>query len=195
LEKPKRRPCVVLIGGLPGTGKSTLARSLAEHAGFDLIRSDVVRKELVGGADGPARQKVRGDSESGIYSPEWTERTYEECLDRASAALFEGRRVVVDATFRAESHRRWFLDLAAEWGVPATFLICQVDPAVAKARLEHRRNDVSDADWKIYLKAMETWEPISSKTQTLCRMIDSGQGDSPPFSQALYALRQLELWE
>src|SRR5262249_9583209 len=46
LEEPDRRPCLVLVGGLPGAGKSTLARGLAERAGFAVIRSDVVRKEL-----------------------------------------------------------------------------------------------------------------------------------------------------
>lgn len=48
LESPSRRPCLVLIGGLPGTGKTTLARGLAGRAGFDVIRSDLVRKELAG---------------------------------------------------------------------------------------------------------------------------------------------------
>src|SRR5262249_39475543 len=48
LEEPGRWPCLVLVGGLPGTGKSTLARGLAERAGFTVIRSDVVRKELAG---------------------------------------------------------------------------------------------------------------------------------------------------
>ncbi len=40
LEEPGRRPCLVLLAGLPGTGKSTLARGLAERAGFTVIRSD-----------------------------------------------------------------------------------------------------------------------------------------------------------
>ena len=44
LEEPGRRPCLVLVGGLPGTGKSTLARGLAEQAGFTVIRSDLVRR-------------------------------------------------------------------------------------------------------------------------------------------------------
>src|SRR5205807_10001841 len=46
LEEPGRRPCLVLVGGLPGTGKSTLARGLAERARFSIIRSDLVRKEV-----------------------------------------------------------------------------------------------------------------------------------------------------
>src|SRR5207302_665940 len=37
LEEPKRRPCLLLLGGLPGTGKSTLARVLAERAEFQVV--------------------------------------------------------------------------------------------------------------------------------------------------------------
>src|SRR5204862_1007368 len=80
LEAPGRRPCLVLVGGLPGTGKSTLARGLAERAGFAVVRSDVVRKELAGlPAGGPSPQPLW----EGLYAPEWTERTYAECLRRA----------------------------------------------------------------------------------------------------------------
>src|SRR5262249_20569256 len=106
VEQPGRRPCLVLVGGLPGTGKSTLARGLAERAGFEVIRSDVVRKELAGASEG-------------IYTPEWAERTYAECLRRAEQVLFEGQRPLVDATFREERWRRDFLALADRWGVPA----------------------------------------------------------------------------
>jgi uncharacterized protein len=49
LEEPARRPCLVLIGGLPGTGKSTLAREVARHANFEVIRSDEIRKQLARG--------------------------------------------------------------------------------------------------------------------------------------------------
>jgi predicted kinase len=60
--------------------------------------------------------------------------------------LFDGQRVLVDATFREESWRRAFLEAAARWGVLAALLICRADPDIARTRLERRRKDVSDAD-------------------------------------------------
>ncbi len=113
LEERRGRPCLVLVGGLPGTGKSTLAQELATQAGFAVIRSDQVRKELADVSDA-ARGNAMGGYASGIYTAEWNERTYEECLVRAAAALFEGKRVIVDASFRDESRRRRFHGPVAE---------------------------------------------------------------------------------
>jgi uncharacterized protein len=194
LEERCRRPCLVLVGGLPGTGKSTIAQALAHHAGFAVIRSDQIRKELAHASGIAARHAVDGYA-NGIYTREWNERTYEECLARAEAALFEGKRVLVDASFRAESERQRFLDLAAQWSVPGILLICQADAAVVKTRLEARRDDVSDADWAIYLEAAQRWEPPRPRTQQLCHAIDSGPSDSSGFTQALEILRRYELWD
>ena len=68
LEEPLRRPALVLVGGLPGTGKSTLSRGLAHAANFTLIRSDEIRKELAGV---PVNEKAEG-----IYTAWWTHQTY-----------------------------------------------------------------------------------------------------------------------
>jgi uncharacterized protein len=194
LEERCRRPCLVLIGGLPGTGKSTLARALAHDAGFTVIRSDQVRKELAHAGGMAAKEAVERYA-NGIYTSEWDERTHKECVARAEAALFEGKRVLVDASFRAESQRWRFLDLAARWSVPGTILICQADAALVKARLEARRDDVSDADWAIYLEAAQRWEPPGPRTQQLCHVIDTGRSDSSGFTQALEILRRYELWD
>jgi uncharacterized protein len=190
LEGPSQRPCLVLVGGLPGTGKSTLAQGLAEQAGFTVIRSDLVRKELAG--LGPL-QGAAAAFEAGIYTPEWTERTYAECLRRAEGLLFEGRRVLVDASFGAEANRRRFLGLGDQWGVPAMLLLCQADPAVVRGRLERRRHDAADADWSIYLQAAERWEDVDEFTSRSTRRIATGDVEEVALADALNVLRRADL--
>jgi aminoglycoside phosphotransferase family enzyme/predicted kinase len=168
LETPSRRPCLVLVGGLPGTGKSTLARALAEEAGLCVIRSDVVRKELVAAPNG---EPVPVAFREGIYTAEGIERTYAECLRRAEGLMSEGKRVLVDATFRQEGWRRAFLEAATRRGVPCGLLICQAEPDQVRQRLASRRGDASDADWSIYLGTAGTWEEPGPRTQSSLRTI------------------------
>jgi hypothetical protein len=190
LEDPNRRPCLVLVGGLPGTGKSTLARGLAERAGFCLIRSDVVRKELAGLHDAAAGQ-ASAPFGTGIYAPEWNERTYRECLHQAEALLFEGKRVLVDASFRDAKMRQAFLEAATNCGVPTVFLHCQADQETARARLEARRNDVSDADWSIYQQIAESWVKPGLLTERRLCEIPTNASREDALSRAIQVLRAL----
>jgi aminoglycoside phosphotransferase family enzyme/predicted kinase len=189
LEQADRRPCLVLVAGLPGSGKSTLARGLAERTPFHVLRSDVIRKELVAEAGIP----LESSSTANIYTPEWTANTYAECLHRTEEWLFAGERVLVDATFREESWRRAFLEAAVRWGVPAVLLLCRVDPDTARARLERRRRDVSDADWQVYLSLAQSWQEISDVTRPLSRDIASGGSIEEVLAQGLGILRAIGL--
>ncbi|QDU98882.1 bifunctional aminoglycoside phosphotransferase/ATP-binding protein [Lignipirellula cremea] len=189
LEPPRRKPCLVLVAGLPGSGKSTLARELGDRENFEVIRTDVVRKELAGAA-GLTTSSEFGD---GIYSPEWTEQTYAECLRRAKEFLFQGKRVLVDGNFREERWRGVFLDTAGDWGVPGRLLVCQASPGIVRARLQHRRKDASDADWSVYLKAQESWEEPGPRTHALLQVLDADGPREQLASQATAALRRREL--
>jgi aminoglycoside phosphotransferase family enzyme/predicted kinase len=190
LEDGRGRPGVVLVGGLPGTGKSTLARDLAARAGLTVIRSDEVRKELAGRAGQDSAAAPFGE---GLYTPEWDDRTYAECLRRADAIVYEGGRALVDATFREEARRRLFLDAALRWGVASCLLLCRADPGVVRARLANRRGDASDADWSVYEQAARRWEEPSPRTRAATRLIDSGQSPAEALAQAVGALRELGL--
>ena len=132
--------------------------------------------------------------EMGLYAPEWTERTYAECLRRAEARLFDGERVLVDASFRTDATRRQFLEAAGRLSVPATILFCKAAPEVARARLERRRGDSSDADWPTYLEAAARFEPPSPFTRAHAHEIDADDRPDVALSCALDVLGLLELW-
>lgn len=187
LAAPAERPGLVLVGGLPGTGKSTLARGLAERAGFAVIRADVVRKELAG-----LSPEARAGADH--YTPEWNDRTYAECLRRAEELLFGGGRVIVDATFGEENRRRRFLDAAARLCVPAVLLVCGSSPEVARQRIASRHGDASDADVEVYEQAAARWEEAPPATRAAVREVPTDGTPDEALAAALEALRGVRLW-
>jgi aminoglycoside phosphotransferase family enzyme/predicted kinase len=137
---------LVLIGGLPGTGKTTLAGHLAEAAdGWVLLRSDVVRKELAGlPTDAPAPSELAGLG-TGIYAPSATDAVYAELLRRAGHALAHGETVLLDASWSATTQRAAAARLASAASADLVELCCVTSTAVAAARIARRAAAGSDA--------------------------------------------------
>jgi hypothetical protein len=167
LEPAERRPALVLIGGLPGVGKSTLARALAAACGFEIVQSDRVRKQLAGLPDEAAAPAPFG---GGIYTPEHSARTYAECWRRAEAQLLAGRRAIVDANFALEAQRRPFMELAKALALPLIFVQVVLDPALVERRLAERRFDASDADFAIHRQMAARWQDGSDQWRS-CRIV------------------------
>lgn len=192
LAPAAERPALVLAVGLPGTGKSRLSRGLAERAGFVRFSSDEVRKELAGLRP---EESAAAPLDEGLYSPEWTERVYAVCLERAEEALYEGRRAVVDASFQEEAKRRAYLDAARAWGVPAVLLICETPAEQVRRRIERRGEgaEASDADWEIYRAVAERWEEPEEAATHAMRRIDTSGAAQESLQEALAALGELGL--
>jgi aminoglycoside phosphotransferase family enzyme/predicted kinase len=133
---------LVLVGGLPGTGKSTVAGGLADRLGATVLSSDRVRKEIAG-LD-PATSAAAG-YRAGLYRPENTMATYGELLRRAAKLLGRGESVVLDASWTADEQREAAVALAARSAVPMTALRCEAPRAVADERIRRRRGSASDA--------------------------------------------------
>jgi uncharacterized protein len=186
LEPPGRRPALVLVGGLPGTGKTTLATALAERAGLTLIRSDVVRKELAGLEAG---DRAGADWGEGIYTEEWSRRTYDACLSRAEEALFRGGRVVVDASFHGDERRRAFLEVGARLGTRVAFLVCEAPDEVAESRLDRRRADASDADRRTHAEMARRWEPAGTAVKRAMTAVATASSPAATLEGAADALR------
>lgn len=152
-------PELFLFFGLIATGKSTVAQAWAERGGLSYYNSDVVRKELAG-LSPQSRQRETADQ--GIYTSEFTARTYAALLDRAEQELSRGKGVVLDASYQRQADRDRVRLLAQRLGVRLYCVLCVCPEEEMKRRMAERALDpraVSDGRWEIYLKQKERFEP------------------------------------
>ncbi len=142
----RARVRLVLVGGAPGTGKSTLAEGLGRALGARVLRSDTARKRL---ARVPVGAGAAAPWEEGIYRPEMTGRVYDGLLADAGRLLAQGETVVVDASWSRSAARRAARHAAADRAAEVVELRCELPAAEADARIARRRReggDPSDAD-------------------------------------------------
>lgn len=185
LATPTTRPALVLTAGLPGTGKSTLAHALAEHACFEVISTDRIRKELMS-------ETTNHDQP---YSAAHKDEVYTECLHRSRQILRRGGRVIVDATFHREGRRRSFIALARELNVRLIVFICDLPPERAHRRLARRTDDPSEADWEVYKLLSREWEPIAEEEPRTVFKIDTSGSKESFIREALDHLQSRDLYE
>jgi aminoglycoside phosphotransferase family enzyme/predicted kinase len=127
---------MVLVGGAPGVGKSTVARDLGESLSWAVIGSDAVRKDLAGLPPTPGDP---GAFEAGLYAPEMTDRVYARMLHDAASRIAMGESVILDASWTSEARREAARRLASEAGASLTEIRCDLPPEVAAARIVTRR--------------------------------------------------------
>ncbi len=139
-------PVLVAVGGLSGTGKSTLAARLAPKLGASPgalhLRSDVERKRLFG-----VEETVKLSAEH--YTLAASARVYAHLFDKAERALRAECSVVVDAVFAKPEERAAIARIAKRAGCRFAGLWLEAPPAVLIARVGARRGDASDADARV----------------------------------------------
>jgi len=149
------QPLVVAVGGLPGTGKTTVARRVAPHLGGVVgalhWRSDVVRKQL---AQVDELTRLPGDS----YTREASDRVYDEMLRRARDTIRAGHPAILDAAFLSERERGAAEAMARETGAAFAGFWLEAPVEELRRRLAARTGDASDATPEV-LDKMLRYEP------------------------------------
>jgi predicted kinase len=134
---------IVIVFGLPGSGKSYFASRLARMINADYINSDKVRLEVV---------------DKKTYSEKEKLAVYNEMLVQMKKVLQQNRNVVLDATFYKNEIRKQFME-EAERKCSTYFIEVTADESAIKERLQRKRMD-SDADFEVYKKINTQWEPL-----------------------------------
>jgi predicted kinase len=138
--------------GLIASGKSTVAEAWAAKLAASYYNSDRIRKDLAG-IQANAPQKASFNA--GIYTPEFSRRTYDRLLSMTKADLSVGKTVVLDGSYQARHERDLVRELSREMDKTIKFILCSCSDMITKERLALRANDpeaVSDGRWEIYLQ-------------------------------------------
>jgi uncharacterized protein len=150
---------IFMMSGLSGSGKSTVARELAQKVEAIHLRSDAIRKHLAGIA-----LMQRGDDK--IYSPEMTEQTYSELLNLGILLASKGFQVILDAKYDRSYLRSEVIAQAEAHQIPLEIIYCSADFDVLRQRLSDRttaNSDIADATPEIL--TAQSFEEFSDSEQ------------------------------
>ncbi len=168
-----RRPALVLMHGVSGSGKTWLSQHLLEQLGGIRLRSDVTRKRLFDLQPLQDSCSIPG----GIYTPDASARTLAALVEHARSLLAAGFLSIVDATFIHRSWRAPFQALAEEMGVAWQIVSVEASADILQARIAQRRqsgSDASEADQEVLAAQLANLEPFTAEEAAHVLRLDSG---------------------
>lgn len=177
---------LILVGGAPGTGKSTLAAGLGAALGWPVLRSDVVRKEV---AALPPGERATAGLDEGLYAPARTHAVYAALLERAGPRLSLGESVVLDASWAEAGLRARAAELAGALAADVVALRCDAPAEVASARVRHRLDagaDASDATAEVAEAIAARFDPWPAATR-----VDTSGSEDEALRAALGCLGEI----
>jgi aminoglycoside phosphotransferase family enzyme/predicted kinase len=167
------RPALILMHGLAGSGKTTVAQALLERVGAIRVRSDVERKRLHGLE---AEARTHSDLYAGIYALEATLRTYERLRQVVRDVVASGRTVIVDAASLRRADREGFHALAHELGAAFLIVSCRASRAELRRRVVSREaamRDASEAGLAVLESQIASEEPLEPDELSHAAPIDT----------------------
>jgi aminoglycoside phosphotransferase family enzyme/predicted kinase len=180
------RPLVVVVGGIAGTGKTTLARALADAFGAEHLRTDAVRREMFGGKPHAA------EIDEGIYDQEGRGRVYDDLFRRAATLHSDRISAVLDGTFSTAKLLRQAKALASDPRSIWLAIECVCPAELARQRIRHRLSlgrDPSDARPEVHEVQQQRWEPWPSDVTHI--RVDTTQPLQEQVQQVVVQLKAL----
>lgn len=161
---------LIIMSGLSGSGKSTVARTIAQNKGAIHIRSDAVRKHLAG-------IPLDQSASDRLYTAAMTQKTYDRLLELGLILVKEGYTVILDAKYDRLSLRQAVITQAKEQNILLKIIYCTAPESVLRDRLNQRQNDISDATADLIATQQAKAEDFSTKERDYLTTIDTSQAN------------------
>ena len=186
----REKTLLLIMAGLVGTGKTSVAEALSHSLGLTIISADITRKRLAGIA--PTEHRFEGFG-GGIYSEEFSRKTYDEMFAQARELLSQGQSVILDASFKKRQDRLQARSLAEKVKADFAVIECLLTEETVKNRLEQRLKDgsVSDGRWEIFEQQKQDFDKITELPSENHIILDTSQ----PMSNIVKAVSRVILKE
>ena len=159
---------LILMSGLSGSGKTTVAKQLARSLGAIHIRSDAVRKHLSG-------TPLEQSGDPSIYTPAMTQKTYGRLLELGAKLASRGLIVILDAKYDRQSLRSAVITKAQNNQIPIEIVFCTAPEAVLRDRILARTGDISDATVDLLESQKKSFEAFTEAEKPLVKIFDATQ--------------------